>query len=255
MSIPSSVYQKLPSRMPYTWGFSKYALRFSGGGDHVTIADSPFLSAFSQFSILVWIKTTSTADELVIVAKDDTSTQREWHFKIFFGRLNLVIMSGNSWLNRIRKYADVGFPNDGLWHHVAATWDGSPTGGVSLYIDGGEVPGSYDNAGTFTGVADSAAAVCIGTYSDGVSGPFQGSADELLLYSRRVSLAEIRYDMLNYHNPIRDGLVLWLPLEEGMGLTAYDRSGLGNHGSLLPASSPPTWVRVKQYELRAEARL
>jgi len=60
----------------------------------------------------------------------------------------------------------------------------------------------------------------------------------------------------NYHNPVHpEYLRLWLPMEEGSGLTVYDKSGHGNNGSLLPADDPPTWQRVRQWELRAEAGL
>ncbi|VVB60607.1 Concanavalin A-like lectin/glucanases superfamily protein [uncultured archaeon] len=43
----------------------------------------------------------------------------------------------------------------------------------------------------------------------------------------------------------KDGLVGYWSFDEGQGTTAYDGSGKGNNGVLLPASSEPQWVNGK----------
>ena len=73
----------------------------------------------------------------------------------------------------------------------------------------------------------------------------------VLMYNRVLSQEEILYIMLNYHNPIRDGLVLWLPFEEGRGTTVYDKSGNNNNGTIYNA----TWKKLKMWELRSSVGL
>lgn len=93
-----------------------------------------------------------------------------------------------------------------------------------------------------------------------VGGRFPGIANNMdghIAFVREYNIAltqeELRWNMLNYNNPVHPGnLVLWLPMEEGTRLVAADHSGLGNNGTLTPALTPPTWERVRQYELRAE---
>lgn len=85
------------------------------------------------------------------------------------------------------------------------------------------------------------------------SDTLNGRMDAVAVYSRLLSAEEIRRNMLNYHNLIRDGLVGWWRFEEGTGLTAYDESGNGNDGDLKPSDDPPTWVEQKKWEMRTEA--
>lgn len=93
----------------------------------------------------------------------------------------------------------------------------------------------------------------IGTTFGGISNSPTADIAFVRVYNIALIQEEIRWNMLNYNNPVHPGnLVLWLPMEEGTGLVAADHSGLGNNGALLPAPTPPTWERVKQYELRAE---
>ena len=95
----------------------------------------------------------------------------------------------------------------------------------------------------------------IGYASDAaLGGPyyFDGYISFVRVYERELTDRERQYNMLNYHNPVRDGLVLWLDFEEGCGDKVYDKSGRGNHGTIYGGAK---WVRVRQYELRAEVGL
>jgi hypothetical protein len=60
----------------------------------------------------------------------------------------------------------------------------------------------------------------------------------ILIYSRPLSDAEIRYNMSNPNNPIRDGLVLWLDARacDTSKNICYDLSGNGNHGTMYNVS-------------------
>jgi len=134
------------------------------------------------------------------------------------------------------------------WYHLVGVWEGSTTGNVYLYINGENVA-----SGDYTGSITSDHALQIGgaeVWSDAWR-YFNGTIALVRIYKDyALTPEEVRWNMLNYHNPAREGLVLWLPMEEGSGGTVYDKSGYGNNGTLLPADDPPTWQRVRQWELR-----
>jgi len=66
------------------------------------------------------------------------------------------------------------------------------------------------------------------------------------VYNERLTTDEIQHNYLNPMNPILDGLVLWLSLEEGSGTTAHDESGNGNDGTIHGAR----WIEVTRLPAR-----
>lgn len=61
--------------------------------------------------------------------------------------------------------------------------------------------------------------------------------DEFRIWNRALTDDEIKSDM-GAKTPVQDGLVLWLPMNEGKGDIVYDGSGYGNNGTIHGA----TWV-------------
>lgn len=74
--------------------------------------------------------------------------------------------------------------NTGQWYHVAGTWDGIVQ---KLYVDGVEV-GSIDNANT---IATPSGNLRLGYQAIGAPLPFAGALDEVLVYSRALTAAEV----------------------------------------------------------------
>jgi len=130
------------------------------------------------------------------------------------------------------------------WHFTTITYDGEF---LRLYVDG-VLDVSEPATGNILSPDDNAS---IG--APATNHFFNGTIALVRIYKDyALTPEEIRWNMLNYHNPVHpEYLVLWLPLEEGSGGTVYDKSGHGNNGTLLPADDPPTWTRVRQWELRA----
>lgn len=146
--------------------------------------------------------------------------------------------------------ASTSWHKTGEWHFIAGTYDGAT---MRLY-DNGELIATYDLSGD-AGTNDTSL-----KFGD-VSHPtahqwFDGIIDEALVYDHALSQSEIREIMLDYQNPIKDGLVGWWRLEEGTGSTAHDGSGEGNDGTLKSADTDlPAWTDVKEWELRSEVSL
>jgi len=109
------------------------------------------------------------------------------------------------------------------WHHMAVLLQMDST---ELFIDGvsvakGKPPGQ--NRTPIEAYVGSA---------DGYSQPFHGLLDELQVYPRSYSPAQIAEVAEGIRANELDPSVLYLSFNEAGGARCYDRSGLGNHGEL-----------------------
>ena len=183
-----------------TWTTGKFgqALHFDGVNDYVEIADAPGLDISGpEFSASLWMNPDSGPNqEDMLFMKGDrdgninyylswkNSNEMTWAFK-----------EGVDW-----HYQDmaVTLPTTGQWNHVAITFD-RPT--VSLYVNGTKYV--FDNVATDGSMDRDLIAndevLWIGAGRDagalvGVnqwSGPFTGSIDELAIFDRALTDAEI----------------------------------------------------------------
>jgi len=176
----------------------------------------------------------------------------------------LVLVSADGGGANVKYYRYVVNYLDRLWHCFGFTFDGSlddvADKRLKLFVGGHRIPHASLVVTTdvnITTIHNSTANLLAGArFNAGVAQDFaQGLVDEIALYSRALTEEQMARAALEYHNLDRDGLQLWARLEEGVGLTAFDRSGGGHHGALLPALTPPTWVKAQKWELRAEAGL
>jgi len=256
MSLPLSIYKCLPRRMPLSLGFSKYALDFNGVDNRVDISAVEDDVDPQEGTIIAWFR-----------VKDATV----WGDGLGHFIIELRVNTNNNigiWkaaANRFyARYKAGGVEKYGVtlnpvvagwgteWHWAALTWSVSADE-VRGYVDG-EPDNVVTSLGTWSGVFNGLGSIG----ARAVSPPdlfWDGLINEVLVYNRSLSQRELYYNMLNYHNPIRSWLIGWWSFEEGSGLTAYDRSGYGNDGSLLPADAPPIWTGVRKWEMRAEAGL
>lgn len=249
MSIPLSIYPRLPKRLPHSLGFSRYSLLFNGVNQYVEAIDDPTLDmgVADSFTMSIWIKTMFIAGTQIVAAKWYNGYRLDIRFPD--GHFEGILYDGTLSSTVIGSIAVA----DGKFHYVSFVRDKS-VDRTRLYVDrvldGDVVDGTGDLSSVVPfdiGIGDSRKAQP--EYFDGVM-------DGCLLYKgQALTLEQHNYNMLNYHTPIKTGLVLWLPLEEGTGLTAYDKSPEGNNGSLELAANPPVWTRVRKWELRAEAGL
>jgi hypothetical protein len=111
------------------------------------------------------------------------------------------------------------------WTHLAATYDNAV---LRLYVNGSEVhrqslTGSMQ---TTTGALRIGGNSLWGEY-------FQGTLDEVRVYARALSAAEIRSDM---GAAVNRGLVAAYGFEEGAGTATADASGRGHTGTLSGAA-------------------
>ena len=238
---PRSGYKQQPRRIPRSLGFARYTLSFDGVDDYVDCGNdaSLILTGSPNITAEAWIKINNYANYNIVYMYGVRATSQMFQLftRINTGTLALALFANDN-NSGVRVIT-------GVWHHIAATLTGTTS---KLYLNSLLVSTKTDHltpniqpGNAFIG-------------NDNVLSPlhaFNGLIDEVRIYNRVLSAEEIKWNMLNYHNPIRSGLVLWLPMEEGAGEIVYDKSGKENHGTLLPAGTGPTWQRLRQWELRA----
>jgi len=126
-----------------------------------------------------------------------------------------------------------------LWHHLAYVIEQA---GSQLYLDGAAL--ATLTPGIIPGTNRTPTQAFIGSL-DGYADMFHGALDELRVYPRAFSAAEVQAVATGQKPGEAEPLVLYLPFNEAAGARSYDRSGLGNHAELGDgvASLMPTRIR------------
>jgi len=235
-AIPRAAYREQPRRMPRCLGFERYALGFNGSSNYVEVTGSASLTFGDgeEWSLEMWI----TPQEEIWCSLGGSKNYDEGDIMLHNGKYVY--------------YRPPGVPYDGkYWWSVNIGSFLNQTLYLLITMDSSRIMRAYRN-GNYKGETTPENSAII---FNSLAYAYHSEYGKVVIYQARIynrvlAEEEAKWNMLNYHNPVRDGLVLWLPMEEGSGLTVYDKSGHGNNGSLLPADDPPTWERVRQWELR-----
>ncbi|MDO8424339.1 MAG: LamG domain-containing protein, partial [bacterium] len=213
------------------------ALKFNGvEADNVVIGDSNYhlfgTSNLNSGAVETWINPATTT------AGDAPTSQSEWFtgeggtvdFQLLF-TTNGGQVGFNAWDRSVTSGSTVVPLN--AWSHVVGTWGDF---GVKIYVNGIEA-GSTSLLAT---VATSTQDMYIGRKRTGYD--YSGLIDEVKLYNRSLSAAEVRY----HYN--KGGPVGWWKFDEGSGTAAYDSSGKNNTGTLTNmnvTTATSSWVSGK----------
>ncbi|HEY5866900.1 MAG TPA: LamG domain-containing protein [Candidatus Tectomicrobia bacterium] len=161
------------------------ALTFNGTTNWVTVNDSSRLDLSTGMTLAAWVFPTSTTGVRDILLKEGANADiynlyaRNWR-----GRPEANVLVGGS--NRTAEGPAALSAN--VWTHVAGTYDGVT---VRLFLNGVQVASTAISGP----IAASTGPLRIG--GNGLWGEFfQGSIDEVRLYNRALTQAEIQTDML-----------------------------------------------------------
>jgi hypothetical protein len=222
------------------------ALNFNGLNAYV---DFPAidLSRGSQVTLEAWIKpqglsSGSTYDilrqEIPGFARPWPPPAPDWLLSLSDG--NLVFGLSTSPLNQwIPPYQTLSAPIDpvqfgnGLWHHVAATYDGTNT---LIYQDGVQVASGTQSG---NGIVFSGGSAAIGSMARAGGEFFNGLIDEVRIWSVARSQAEILGTMNQPLSGVEPGLVAYFPFQEGTGESTQDLSTNHYSGTLM---NSPAWT-------------
>ncbi|MBL7931781.1 MAG: T9SS type A sorting domain-containing protein [Bacteroidia bacterium] len=231
----------ISTSLAVTTNAAAYALNFDGIDDYVETNASIVELGQSDFSIEAWIKTTGYSEAIVVC--EDSNASWDSGEKAFYldgsGVPNFV-----GWgCNYIRGNVSV---NDGLWHHVAVTWDFlSGTSGVGkIYVDGVDHTGYVDyvaltlNVGTFKiGSAN------YNGYTPEAPNNFSGLIDDVRIWNVARSVAQVSGNMSACLSGSESGLVAYYNFEDGPGSNyVSDRSTNDYNGTLTNMAASSAWL-------------
>jgi hypothetical protein len=224
-----------------------FSLALDGSDDVVQIDDHPALSP-TEFTVELWFKPQHDLDAqtefvplLTKLRVDDNFTNHVRGYDLYYsgGAIILGLADAN-----VGRRNVVGYVTDfaaGQWHHLAASYGQS---GANLYINGQLVAsGEY-----FGPVNYSPAPIVLGSATHTHFGPgrfvFRGEIDEVRLWDRPRTGAEIQRDARRRLGGDESGLVGYWPFDEGSGTVSEDYAG-GDHPVLLgdgTVESTPEWT-------------
>ncbi len=207
------------SLVPDRFGSQNKAFTFPDQSSSVSIANSTNLNLENGFTLNAWIKYKSGGTK-VIICKHVCGYVNGFIFWIDTdGQLKLLLgQSGWSVVGTNQTFVE------DEWYMVTATYD-SGTSTAKVYVDG-QLAGNGSVA--YNNFSPNPVSIGESYQNNCVAGNMDGAVDEVKIYNRPLSDAEILDEYNNTHND----LVLFLPFN----VNANDESGSGNNGTVNGAS-------------------
>ncbi len=163
------------------------AVSFAGlFGDYVKISGYNGILGSGEITITAWIKTSATDTGTIISWGPATPDGGRFGFRVNENRIRSEFSGGN-----VQGASAV---NDGGWHHVAVTVQANATisyPAVTLYVDGQDDTLSTEDDTLIDILDDSDKVVRIGCRASAEDRWFGGLIDDLRIYDRVLSAAEI----------------------------------------------------------------
>jgi len=246
VSYPKSIHKRMPSRLPSSLGFSRYALDFDGVDDTVLVPHDASLNdvfGSTTHTLMAWVYPREFVDFNGLIGKKDSNAYDDHPAGIFPDSkgFHYVVADGTT-RDDIRWE-----PPLNAWYHVAGVCDGND---LYLYGNGEQRATTPLTASPATNTDPLRIGYFYGQdYHNGL-------VADIRVIAAPLSAEEVREAMLDYHRSVDPAnLAGWWRFEEGTDLTAHDGSGNGNDGTLKPSGDPPTWVEQEKWEMRAGAGL
>jgi len=214
----------MPKRLPTTLGFKRYALHLDGIDDYVEVPHSDSINPTEAITISVLIFPTKLGVVNPIVEKYPASSPYPGYGFRIGSDNELMYWSSEhgSWVSLPCVISEAN-----RWYHVAISVGAD--GKVHTYLNG-EYKGYASSKPPGYGTSN----LMVGTNGDLKRTYFNGLIALVRIYNRPLSQEEIKWNTLNYHSPVRDGLVLWL-YDKIVGDTWYDESPYNNNGTIYGA--------------------
>ncbi len=215
-------------------------VKFAGTTGIVTITNAPDLNPY-PFTATAWFRTpTNFAGLQLIAAKYIDSSFNGWALVVQSGQLRgFFYRNGDIGIHNNFAMEGTASPlvADGGWHHAALVVDA--TGG-KIFLDGSLMVSS--NWAGPAGPMTSTAPVTLGALPNGY--PLIGDVDEVMLWSRALTGAEIAAQKNLPHLGNEANLVGYWKLDEGVGTKTFDSTTNAHTGAL---SGGVSWTNSTAY--------
>jgi hypothetical protein len=201
------------------------------------LADATALNVNSSFSLAAWVKLSTSGQDNAVY---DSGTQSERWFvqiesggKIDFVERNIADNLSNTVLT----------PN--VWHHIAIVKSGDSGTNLTLYLNG-----VADGTASVGSVAAPSGEKRIGNWTENNDQVFNGSIDEVRLYSRALGAGEVAALYAAGATERRAapelGMIGYWSFDDATGTKATDFSGNGSIGTLTNMDASTDWVVGKR---------
>jgi hypothetical protein len=206
-----------------------YAVSFDGSDDHIDLPDMA-TDYTGGITVGAWVYCHSLQNWFRVldlgngapsdnILFSNVGTSADLRFAIFQG-------------STLYSLTAPGVLETNRWLHLAATVDAS--GNAKLYKNGVQVASGNMSLPNLVNRTNN----YLGRSNWAPDAYFDGLLDEVRLYNRALSAAEVAR-LANSEEPATTGLVAYWPLNEGRGTVADDQSGNGNIGTLV---NGPHWA-------------
>jgi hypothetical protein len=189
----NSTYQTPQILMPENTNkdkISNWSLQFDGVDDYIGIGTTS-LGITSAITVSAWVKipTTNTggaAPNIQELICEDAAggTNRNWalfwrHLSVSDKNFYFIVFHTDGSSTTVQTTGIV--PNDGNWHHIMGTFDGTTdANGLKLYVDGT----LFQTTAGSTGIrSTSGVAPSIGSLESGAAWRFEGNIDEVAVWN------------------------------------------------------------------------
>ena len=216
------------------------ALQFDGVDDYVLIPDNDSLDmGTGSFTLEAWFKSNGdlTQDAWIYI-KEETDSHPSYGFRV---RADGSLRGGMQ--NNGSTYTTYGSGyDDSKWHHIAMVVD-RQNKTQKMFADGVQVGTTTDISSFGDRNMNSNADAYIGSYHDGNTGCAKATMDEVRVWKRALTQAEIQANMQSRTvSGSEERLVGYWSFDDGRGETAVDNTLNGNHGVLY---GNPQWIQFE----------
>ncbi len=170
--------------MVFSNGAVGKAFNFDGANRYVEVPDSANLSLTGPLTLEARIKLNSNSTQQAIIEKYDVPGLNGYLMRIQGGKL-AAAMCNPTLAGAQSGVIGATTVTTGVWHHVAAVYDGTT---LKVYLDGvldGSVPANF-------APTNGAASLKIGARGDDAATRFNGLIDDARIYNRALTEAEIQ---------------------------------------------------------------
>ena len=203
------------------------AAAFAGSQtSYTSVPNSSSVNITGSFSIEAWVNPSNTLNKGVIAKGGSLGTSLRYGIRITSSRVVLLTNGGPKLSSRTTSLIPVN-----TWTHISATYN-SGSGNFNIYING-----ILDSSSVVAGAAPNSNTDSLYIGISGSSTPFSGKLDEVRLWNRELTAAEVNDYMrtsLETSGGIYSGLVLSMTFQNPVNSSPFsfnDQSGNGNNGN------------------------
>jgi len=210
----------VPSDFPRT---ERNVLYLDGVNSYVDLGNKCDIGS-GNLSVEAWFRTSTSGRVMSLVNKRRTGAQEAGYRIVVLDNSKIAaeLNDGNGTVA-----ASGQLPNDGNWHQVVAVYNRGNW--LNLYVDG-LLKGTADISRKIGNIVTDCN-LTLGS-QEGGGMFFNGSLSAVRIYNRALSKDEVNSNYNEFDSPVRNDLILWLPLDEGKETVVHDFISNNNVGLL-----------------------